>query len=162
MGLSLFINWPQKKIQRAFLIVDKVPQDQSGLAELSILIMGVGVGRELRNMGILEIISKQNLKRTRRMQRGKVTGLFFFFRIRSIFPTMPWNLPRHVYNVSSIGFKMKPSRKGILILVLLIPLLPPLSTYPFLIWGQLMITVQCLRENVCYPYRNYFSQFPML
>lgn len=69
----------QKTIQTAFLIVDKVPRDQSGVAGLSILIMGVGVGRELRNMGILGIISKQNLKRTRRMQRGKVTGLFYVF-----------------------------------------------------------------------------------
>ena len=69
----------QKTIQTAFLIVDKVPQDQSGVAGLSILIMGMGGGRELRNMGILEIISKQKLKRTRRMQTGKLTGLFYFF-----------------------------------------------------------------------------------
>ena len=48
------------------------------MAGLPILIMGVGVGRELRDMGILNIIPERDLKRTRRMQKRKVTELSFF------------------------------------------------------------------------------------
>lgn len=48
------------------------------MAGLSILIMGVGVGRELRDMGTLNIISEQDLKRTRRMQKRKVIELSIF------------------------------------------------------------------------------------
>lgn len=85
-----------------------------------------------------------------------------FFRIRSIFPTMPWNLPRHVYNVSWIGFKMKPSRKGIFNLGIAHPSSPTPFYLSFSDLGAANDYCSMFKENVCYPYRNYFSQFPIL
>lgn len=85
-----------------------------------------------------------------------------FFRIRSIFPTMPWNLPRHVYNVSWKGFKMKPSRKGIFNLGIAHPSSPTPFYLSFSDLGAANDYCSMFKENVCYPHRNYFSQFPIL